>query len=71
MSEPILGASGVHIIRYESDVTPGAVPFEDVRDALYDETLSRLREESYAAQLEEWVAALDPVYHYDAWNPLT
>ena len=71
VSEPILGTSGVHIIRYESDVTPGAVPFEDVRDALYDETLSRLREESYAAQLEEWVAALDPVYHYDAWNPLT
>lgn len=70
VSEHILGTSGVHIIRYESDVTPGAVPFEDVRDALYDETLSRLREESYAAQLEEWVAALDPVYHYDAWDPL-
>ena len=71
VSEPVLGMSGVHIIRYESDVTPGAVPLEDVRDELYDEALTTLREENYNALLEEWVAAINPVYHYDNWDPIT
>ena len=70
VSEPVLGMSGVHIIRYESDVTPGPVPLEDVRDQLYDEALAAAREENYAALLEGWVAALNPVYHYDNWQPL-
>ena len=70
VSEPVLGMSGVHIIRYESDVTPGPVPLEEVRDQLYDEALTTLREENYAALLSEWVAALNPVYHYDNWEPL-
>ena len=25
---------------------------------------------AYAALLSEWVAALNPVYHYDNWEPL-
>ena len=29
---PVISTSGVHIIRYESDVTPGAVPLENIRD---------------------------------------
>ena len=70
ISEPVLGMSGVHIIRYESDVTPGPVPLEEVRGQLYDEALTTMREENYAALLSEWVAALDPVYHYDNWDPL-
>ena len=70
VSEPVLGMSGVHIIRYESDVTPGPVPLEEVRDRLYDEALTTLREENYAALLSEWVAALNPVYYYDNWEPL-
>ena len=70
VSEPVLGMSGVHIIRYESDVTPGAVPLEDVRDELYDEDLTTLREENYTALLEEWVAAINPV-SLRHWDPLT
>ena len=62
--------SGVHIIRYESDVTPGPVPLDDVRDQLFDEALTAAREEHYGALLDEWVAAIHPVYHYDAWEPL-
>ena len=69
VSEPTLGMSGIHIIRYESDVTPGPVPLDDVRDQLYDEALTTAREENYADLVSEWVAALDPVYHYDNWEP--
>ena len=70
ISEPVLSMSGVHIIRYESDVTPGPVPLDDVRDQLFDEALTAAREEHYDALLDEWVAAINPVYHYDAWEPL-
>ena len=70
VSEPVLSMSGVHIIRYESDVTPGPVPLDDVRDQLFDEALTAAREEHYGALLDEWVAAIHPVYHYDAWEPL-
>ena len=70
VSEPVLSMSGVHIIRYESDVTPGPVPLDDVRDQLFDEALTAAREEHYGALLDEWVAAISPVYHYDAWEPL-
>ncbi len=70
ISEPVLSMSGVHIIRYESDVTPGPVPLDDVRDQLFDEALTAAREEHYGALLDEWVAAIHPVYHYDAWEPL-
>ena len=70
ISEPVLSMSGVHIIRYESDVTPGPVPLDDIRDQLFDEALTAAREEHYDALLDEWVAAINPVYHYDAWEPL-
>lgn len=70
VSEPVLSMSGVHIIRYESDVTPGPVPLDDIRDQLFDEALTAAREEHYGALLDEWVAAIHPVYHYDAWEPL-
>ncbi len=68
VSDPVLGMSGVHIIRYESDVTPGAVPLEDVRDQLYEEALTTQREEHYVDQCAAWIEALHPVYHYDAWS---
>ncbi len=68
ISEPVLGMSGVHIIRYESDVTPGAVPLEEVRDELYEEALTTQREENYADQCSAWIEELNPVYHYDAWS---
>lgn len=59
---PVISTSGVHIIRYESDVTPGAVPLEDIHDALYDETLENLKTDHYNSELESWVSALNPKY---------
>ena len=59
---PVISASGIHIIRYESDVTPGAVPFEDVKDALYDETLEDMKTDHYNTELQSWIDALNPQY---------
>lgn len=67
-AEPVISTSGVHIIYYNSDVTPGAVPLENVRDALYDQTLESMKSEHYQSELTGWVDALNPVYHLDAWE---
>ncbi len=65
---PVVSTSGVHIIRYESDVTAGAVPYEDVKDALYDDTLESKKTEHYNSELESWIAALNPQYNISAFK---
>ncbi len=65
---PVISTSGVHIIRYETDVTAGAVPFEDVKDALYDSTLETKKSDHYNSELESWIAALNPQYSIDAFK---
>lgn len=54
VSEPILSGSGVHIIFYNSDVIPGAVDIEAVREVLVEEVLTAKQNEAYAAQYEAW-----------------
>ena len=65
---PVISTSGVHIIRYESDVTPGAVPLEDVHDALFNETLEQMRADHFDAELKSWVEALHPTYSIENFN---
>ncbi len=55
VSEPVLSASGVHIIYYNSDVPAGAVALEELSDALSAELLAAKKDEVYAAQYEEWL----------------
>ena len=66
--EPVISTSGVHIIRYESDVTPGAVPFDDVREKLYETTLDSMKHDHFDSELESWVSALNPKYDITAFN---
>ena len=65
---PVVGNSGVHIIRYESDVTPGAVALEDIKDALYEKTLDTARSDHYTSELNSWVEALNPKYSLEAFT---
>ncbi len=57
VSEPVLSASGVHIIYYNSDVTPGPVDIESLRDALADAALTDKQNSTYDTQYEEWKQA--------------
>lgn len=47
--------SGFHIIYYLSDVTPGIVPMEDVKDAIYDMLRAEQVEEVMSAQVAAWI----------------
>ena len=65
---PAIGSSGIHIIRYESDVAAGPVDLESVRDALYEETLNNAKSTHLSEAINSWVEALNPVYHLDAFK---
>ena len=66
--EPVISASGVHIIRYESDVASGPVALEDVKDALYEDTLEDMKEDHLNSELDAWVEALNPKYDLTAFK---
>ena len=66
--KPVIGASGIHIIRYETDVTSGAVNLDDVREKLYEDTLEDMKTEHFDSELDGWVEALKPEYHLDAFK---
>ena len=67
-AEPVLSGSGVHIIRYETDVTAGPVALDEVRDALYDETLTELQEANVTDTIEAWVAERNVSVDADAFE---
>lgn len=64
--EPVLSGSGVHIIQYASDVLGGEVDMEEVRDALYTETLDELQTAHCEETVAAWVAEVNPVYNVEA-----
>ena len=65
ISAPIYGKSGIHIIYYLSDITPGAVPFEDIADAVRSAALADKVAQTYNDQVAVWVEEAAPVYHAD------
>lgn len=65
---PVISTSGVHIIRYESDVTPGAVPLDTIREQFYNTTLETRQQEHYDEAEQSWIDAIKPVYHLDAFT---
>lgn len=66
ISLPVITDSGVHYILFVSEVTPGPVPFEDVKDALRDETLYTKQMQVYEVQLAQWIDEADVTVNRDA-----
>ena len=65
---PVISTSGVHIVYYASDVTPGAVALDDIKDAIYDAVLTEKREAYFTTELDRWVEEMNPVLHLDVWQ---
>ena len=65
ISQPVRGKNGVHIIYYLSDITPGEVPFEDIKDAVAAAALEDKVAQTYDDQVAVWVEEAKPVYHLD------
>lgn len=55
-TSPIVRTSeGVHILQWFGEATPGAVPYEQVRDELEQTMLEELRADAYDQQLADWL----------------
>ena len=50
VSSPLRSAHGVHLVEYIGDVTPGAVPLEEARDAVAADALAQKQAEYYDQQ---------------------
>ena len=65
ISEPVRGKNGVHIIYYLSDITPGEVPYEDIREGVAAAALEDKVTQTFDDQVAVWVEEAKPVYHLD------
>ena len=65
ISEPVRGQNGVHIIYYLADITPGEVPFEDIKDGVAAAALEEKVSKTYEDQVTAWVEEANPTYHLD------
>jgi parvulin-like peptidyl-prolyl isomerase len=55
VSEPFKTSYGIHIVKYVSDVTEGAVPLDTVKDTLSAELLTQKQDDLYNTTVEQWV----------------
>ncbi|MCQ2436979.1 MAG: peptidylprolyl isomerase, partial [Clostridia bacterium] len=65
IAEPARGSYGIYIVYYDADIVSGAVDMESVRTVLEEETLISMQTEAVNALVDEWVAAINPVYFYE------
>ena len=65
ISAPVYSSFGIHVIYYLADITPGAVPFEEVREEAESNALQDKLADTYEAQVNAWVEEANPVYHAD------
>ena len=63
ISGPVRSDLGIYLIRYEADVTPGPVPFEQVRELLSESALEGQRDQLYNETVERWLQEAEIVYY--------
>lgn len=65
VSEPVETTAGYHFIQYTSDVDTTPVPYEDVKDAIFEELTTKAQSDIFSTKLVEWKAENKIVKHYD------
>ena len=65
---PVVSGSGVHIIQYTGDVLGGEVAYDEVSDALYEETLESKKDTHRDETIAAWVAETNPSYDVETFE---
>ncbi len=68
ISEPVRSNAGYVIIEYISDITPGRVPFDDVKAELFDIAYETLEHEQYTKNAAALVEAANIEYFFAGLN---
>jgi len=69
--QPVESVHGFHIIKFVSEVTPGAVAYEAVADQIKEMTLATKQAESWTALEDEWLAAANVTRNEELINGIT
>ena len=64
ISEPVRGVNGIHIIYYLSDITPGTVALDEIRDEVAQLALDDKIAATYNDQVAAWVEEANVEYFY-------
>ena len=64
ISQPVRGSYGIHIIYYMSDVTPGEVALDEIRDGVAEVALSDKVKATYDEQVAAWIEEANVEYFY-------
>ena len=64
ISEPVRGMYGIHVIYYLSDITPGAVALDEIRDEVAQLALDDKIAATYNDQVAAWVEEANVEYFY-------
>lgn len=65
VSQPVLSQSGVHIIKYIADVTPGPVPLDTIKDVIREQALEQAKSDLYDQTVNGWVQAANVKTYVD------
>ena len=65
LSEPAYGSYGIYLVYYFSDVVPGAVDLETIREDVELTALENMRTAAYDAALAQWVEEANVVYYLE------
>ena len=68
IADPAAGVHGYYIVRLERDLTEGAVPFEELHDALYKKAYDQQASELYDTLVEQWVSEATVVRHDEVFK---
>lgn len=65
ISEPARGDYGIYIVYYLSDITPGDVALDEIREGVEAAALEEKIQKTYDDQVSAWVQEASPVYHLE------
>ena len=65
ISEPTRGSYGFYIVYYLADVPAGAVPLEEVHDAILEAQQAEKTEAAYNDQVNQWMEEASVTYYLD------
>ena len=63
ISGPVRSDLGIYLLQYVGEVTPGPVPFEEVRDSLTESALEGQRDQLYNDTVSQWLEDAHIVYY--------
>lgn len=66
VSDPVVGANGIHILKYQRDVPSGLIMTDAIHDEISQYLVANKQNEVYAAAFDGWLKEMDVVYNQEA-----